>query len=498
MKIPQVQTPTLNVNQTSGSPPFSMPVSSPRMNIHMNDAILDTIGNSISSINHQVVRYNEEIQKAQDDSDFKDATNRAQLAIGNYMNGLENNSDYSSYGPGLEKLKESLNKDENFKKLRPQVAESVRMNYNDMFTEAQIRVNGAANKEQIGQMKTKAKSRYNQAIESGDYAAAETEIKDGVKFGYIQSAEGMEKINDIAPKMAFYQVRREIDGGDPASMSEMLSKRDDKGVYVHFKDLRQQDREHLISSAGKKFEYARREFQTNLEIRQNNGTLTPAEVDNAINTRKLDPNVGMRIKKELEDPNKDVPFKPEIMKTLLKAEADYIASPQTQEDQDAYVKTFNDNYTLLPKENRGHFRNVMEGFNKTDAKFKQSTSYKVVAKIVEDAYQANELYNEKPGIIWGKGDAGVATQLVNQARIMEEVDTIYKNNPELRHNPVEAKKIGETLVKNIQTGKVVEGYAKNYNLRNDRFGMMTRQEPSMPGWKYLGGDPNNAKSWEKE
>lgn len=468
MKIPQIGTPNLNINQTSGSPPFSMPVGSPRMNIHMNDAILDTVNSSIQSISHQVQRYAQEVQVAQDNSDIKDASNKAKLAISNYMTNLDGNSDYGSYVPGLEKLKENLNNDESLKKLRPQVAESVRLHMNDMFTEATIHVNGAARKEQVGQMQTKSLARYNQAIQSNDFATAEKEVKDGVQLGYIKAQQGTELIAGIAPKIAFNQVRQEIQSGDPIGVNEKLKKRDDKGIYVNFKDLREQDREHLANAAAEQYKFQRREFLTNMEYRQAHGELTVSQVQKAIDTRMIDPDVGMRKIKELQDPNAPIPFKAEVMKQMLQAEQDYIKSPQTQEDQDVYLKSYEMNHVLLPKENRDHFRGVMEGFNKADAKYKQSTAYKVVAKIVGDAYAENQLYTDPNGPFNKQSD--VATQVVNQARIMEEVDAIFKSNPEMQHNPAEAQKIATTLVKNVQNAKIIEGYSKGYNLRKDPFG----------------------------
>lgn len=507
MKIPQIGVPDSRT-VTSGSPPFSLPVSNPLINIHTNDGLWNDMNRGISEAAGVAKEFGAKLERAQDQSDIADAENKARLSIGNYMTGLQNNSDYKSYTPGLLKLQQNLSSDENLKSLRPEVQTIIKNRYNDLFTGAQIHVNQFARQEQIGQMKTKALSRYDQSINAGDFAGAEQEIRDAVQFQYLAKDEGDKKIADIKPRMAFNQVKNEIQSGDPVAMSAMLDATNEDGSYKHFRDLRDDDRSRLIHAADAQYKHQKEQFALNMQQDLYNGKLTISDVTSAVNKKLISGETGLHLQNQINDPNKVIPWDKNAEKsfrTLQDAEYAWIQSGQTAEDKNKLFDTYTANINLIPKDSRDHFRSTIEKINSPEEKYKESFGYKTSAAIVADALKQNNLYSPVPGYFFGtNNDKSNPTQLANQGRIMEELNTLFRSNPDLQHDVKKASEITNNLVSSIQQGKVIEGFARNYQHVNTfgRNASALKSNTPQPGDIYNGYklkegdflDPNN---WEK-
>lgn len=482
--------------------PFSMPVAYPRINIHDQDQIWDRGADMAGQVSSTVMEFQQKLQKARDYDNVAEAKRLANTAYTGYLQELHLRNDPENFGKGLEevnnKVQQQLN--DKFGNASDNASRMIKQDVADMYATASLHATGVANQKQVETLQANSLSRVDDYLKVGDLASAKTEIDNGVKLGWYSQAKAKSLLDNATERSSFFRLSDQIRTGDPAQVAADLENKSDKGFFTMYPELEQERRIALINQAKEQQRAQARQFQTNIEKKQYDGTLSVMELDTAVNKGWVSPDTGMKIKKELLDPNKPVPFNPEIFKTMRDAEHTYIQSNQTQADQDAFLKTYTDNYTLLPKENRDHFRNVMEGFNKPEEKFKESVAYKVGAKIVGDAYNDNNLYSDPDGLFNKKSDT--ATQLVNQARIMDQVNDVFKKNPELQHKPDEVAKIVGGLVKDVQDAKAVEGFSRSYTFRRDPFGKKAAA-PALQagtvdsGYRFKGGNPSDKNNWEK-
>lgn len=463
MKIPQIGVPE-GRTVTSGSPPFSLPVSNPMINIHTNDGLWNDMNRGISEAAGVAKEFGAKLERAQDQSDIADAENKARLSIGNYMTGLQNNSDYKSYTPGLLKLQQNLSSDENFKTLRPEVQGVIKNSYNNMFTEAQIHVNQFARNEQIGQMKTKALTRYDQNINAGNFAGAEQEIRDAVQFQYLSQAEGDKRIAEIAPLVTKAQVKNEI-SFDPAKASTMLEAVNADGSYTHFRDLKEDDRIRYQHFAGKILEQKQTEFKLAaveaIKSQAYHGQLSLSQLEDAHAKKIINADTYKSLLNDVADPNRTIEFNAGTYNKMKQAEIKFLNSPQADADYNNYLTSFAELNTQLPKEYRGHFAKVLEGFGKPDnEKITNKNVYKVGAGIIKTAWENNEFWIDPAGLGNKVSDTDGTQQAVGYATAMDEFDDYMKMNPGA--SPEEGIKYAKGLVKAQQENKLKTGFTKSY------------------------------------
>lgn len=442
--------------------PFSMPFNYPRINIHDQDQIWRGAAAIADTASSTVFEFQSKLQKAEDYNNIEEARRLAKTSYDGYLQELHLRNDPENFNKGLDEVNKKVQQQlaDKFggrasEKANMQIKNSVA----DMYAEANLHATGVSNQKRVETLQADSLSRVDAHLKIGDLPSAKKEIDNGVKLGWYSQAKARQLLDDSAERSSFFQLSDKIRTGDPAQIAVELEKKDAKGLFTMYPELQQERRSALINQAKEQQKFQARQFMTNVEMKQYDGTLSVMELDTAVKRGWVPPDTGMRIKKELLDPNKPVPFNSSVFSTLSKAEYDYIQSNQTQADRDAYLKAYNDNYTLLPKENRDHFRNVMEGFNKQyEEKLTARPAFKAAIKLAADAHNDDSFYVDPSGL-WNK-KKDKETQLIGWSTSVDEFTRIFKSNPDM--SPEESTKIMSGLIKDYQNGKVIKGYSRRY------------------------------------
>lgn len=371
--------------------------------------------------------------------------------IADYMQGLQQNPDHTTYMTGLQKIAEESKT--NREKMPEGFARNqVEMNDADAFTEASVRVSGMANKVRIDKLKTDAWGRLNDYVKVGDFKGAETQADEGLGQGYLTPAEHSEWKQKIMPLKDVYSVENGIKN-NPETVTKLLNEKTDDGIFKNYPHLSLEQRDHLTNAAQTQ---VKQQQETNLETFNTalyQGKLTTDMIDTAVNQKLIKSSSALALKEKLTKPER----KEFDADAYEKVEAAFQDFSNEKIDRKTMMKTYAEAAGKLPE---SYIKHIWENIEevKNPESIKKSFPYKAGTDMIEQYYKDKKLYSDPPGL--GNKRSSPEDMAINKAKFEKAYDDFFKNNP--KATPDQAIEFVKAGTKRIQEDLSIDSFSKEF------------------------------------